>query len=111
MAAAAAFVEELGAVLDALVARVLAAQLDLLLAAGGGTQRDGDGDGERGDLPRARHEAAHIIRRSMRSLLTCLLAATVCLSIAACGGDDKKGGGGKAATFAKTDTVAITGRE
>jgi plastocyanin len=47
----------------------------------------------------------------MRTLLTCLLAVLVPLSIAACGGGHKKGGSAKAVTFAKTDTVAITGSE
>jgi plastocyanin len=47
----------------------------------------------------------------MRTLLTCLLAVFLPLCVAACGGDDKKDGGGAGATFAKTDTVVVTGSE
>jgi plastocyanin len=46
----------------------------------------------------------------MRTLLTCLLAATLPLSVAACGGGDS-GGSKKQATFAKTDTVGVSGTE
>jgi plastocyanin len=42
---------------------------------------------------------------------TCLIVAALALSIAACGGDKKKSGGAKAATFAKGQTVTVSGHE
>ena len=47
----------------------------------------------------------------MRNLSTCLLALVLALSVAACGGGKNKNSGGKAVTFAKGQTVAVSGRE